>query len=345
MMKAVVKTQPEPGNVLFMDMPEPGAGAGQVVIGVRSAGICGTDIHIYRSEYLIKPPVILGHEFSGEVVETGPGVTRFKVGDRVTVNPSAGQLCGECRFCKLGAPFFCINRAAIGSGIHGGFAKYCGVREEIVFRLPENLDFDTGALCEPFACALQAVVELTEILPGEVVAVSGPGPIGIMCMMLAKARGARVVMLGISADTTRMEIALRLGADLVINVEKENASKVIGDLTEGYGVDVVLECSGANASVHQCLDLVKKLGRYTQVGLFGAPINIDMDQVVKKQLRLQGSICHTWGTWDRTLSLLGQATIDLRPLVSAKLPLSRWEEGFRKVMNRDGAKVILHPDE
>jgi len=344
-MKAVVKTRPEPGNVEFMDMPEPRAETGQVVIEVKAAGICGTDIHIFKSEYLIKPPVILGHELCGEVVETGSDVTRVKVGDRVTVNPSAGQLCGHCRYCRLGAPFFCMDRAAVGSGIHGGFAKYCGVREEIVFRLPENIDFATGALCEPFACALQAVVELTEILPGEVVVVSGPGPIGMMCMMLAKMHGARVVMLGISADARRMEMARRLGADTVIDVESEDAREIIDDLTEGYGVDVVLECAGANASVNQCLDVVKKLGRYTQVGLFGAPVEIDLDQIVKKQLRMQGSMCHTWGTWDRTLSLLGQGLIDLRPLISGKLPLSRWEEGFEKVMDREGAKILLYPEE
>ena len=344
-MKAVVKTSPEPGNVEFIDVPEPKAGPGQVVIAVKAAGICGTDIHIYKSEYLIKPPVILGHEFSGEVVATGAGITRIKVGDRVTVNPSAGRLCGSCRYCRIGAPFFCMDRAALGSGMNGGFAKYCAVREEIVFPLPESLDFDVGALCEPFACALQAVVELTEILPGEVAVVSGPGPIGLMCMMLAKAHGARVVVLGTSADSTRMEIALQLGADAVVNVEREDVRAVIDDLTEGYGADVVLECAGANASVNQCLDAVKKLGRYTQVGLFGVPVEIDLDQIVKKQLRMQGSMCHTWETWDRTLSFLGQGLVDLRPLISEKPPLSRWEEGFDKIINREAMKILMWPEE
>ena len=343
-MKAVVKTRPEPGNVSFMDMPEPIADAGHVVIEVKAAGICGTDIHIYNSEYLIKPPVVLGHEFSGVVVETGAGASRVDVGDRVTINPSAGQLCGHCRYCRIGAPFFCIDRAAVGSGMDGGFAQYCGVREEIVFPLPENLDFETGALCEPFACALQAVVELTEILPGEVVVVSGPGPIGLMCMMLARMHGARVVMLGISADTARLALARELGAEITVDVEVENAKEAIDDLTGGYGADVVFECSGANASVHQCLDAVKKLGRYTQVGLFGATVEIDLDQVVKKQLRFQGSMCHTWETWDRTMNFLGQNLIDLHPLITEELPLSRWEEGFRNVMAREGAKILLYPD-
>ena len=342
-MKAVVKTRPEPGNVEFIEVPDPAARAGQLVIEVKAAGVCGTDIHIYRSEYLIDPPVILGHEFSGEVVEVGVGVTRFHVGDRVTVNPSAGRLCGKCHYCRIGAPFFCIDRAALGSGMNGGFAKYCGVREEIVFPLPHGLDFDAGALCEPFACAVQATVELTEMLPGETVVVSGPGPIGILCMMLSKMHGSRVVMLGLSADASRLDLARRLGADAAVDVQTENAREYIDDVTEGYGADVVFECAGASASVVQCLDVVRKMGRYTQVGLLGGRMELDLDQIVKKQLHFQGSMCHTWSTWDRTMGLLGRGDIDLDPLITARLPLGRWEEGFQNLMDREGLKTVLHP--
>jgi L-iditol 2-dehydrogenase len=343
--KAVVKTRPEPGNVELIDMPEPSAGPGHVVIEVQNAGICGTDIHIFKSEYVIKPPVILGHEFCGKIVEVGPGVARFQVGDRVTVNPSAGRLCGNCRYCQIGAPFFCVDRAALGSGMHGGFAKYCCVRQEIVFRLPDNLDFETGALCEPFACALQAVVELTVIRPGEVVVVSGPGPIGLMCTMLAKAHGARVVVLGTSGDAARMAVAKRLGADHVVDVETGDTKGIIGDLTQGYGADVVIECAGAAASAAQCLDLVRKMGRYTQVGLFGKPLSMDLDKVVVKQVHVQGSMCHTWETWERTMRFLRQGLIDLRPLITRRLALGQWEEGFQGVLAKRDLKVLLYPEE
>ena len=167
-MRALVKSRRTPG-IWLEEVPIPEISINDVLIKIHKTSICGTDIHIFKSEYVIKPPVILGHELSGEVAEIGPGVTRFKVGDRVTVNPSAGLLCGHCRYCRLGMPFLCMDRAAVGSGIDGGFARYCGVREEIVFSLPQNLDFDAGALSEPYACALQAVVELTEILPGELI--------------------------------------------------------------------------------------------------------------------------------------------------------------------------------
>jgi L-iditol 2-dehydrogenase len=343
-MKAVVKTRPEPGNVEYTDMPDPQAGPGQVVIEVRNAGVCGTDIHIFKSEYVIKPPVILGHELCGTIVETGPGVTRLKVGDRVTVNPSAGRLCGKCRYCQVGAPFFCLDRAAVGSGMNGGFAKYCGVRQEIVIPLPANLDFEAGALCEPFACAVQAVIELTTINPGDVVAVSGPGPIGLMCAMLAKGQGAHVVLLGTANDAGRMALSKSLGVDATVNVSAEDPREIIEQLTQGYGADAVLECAGAPASAAMCLDLVRKMGRYTQVGIFGAPLQIDLDKVVLKQVRFQGSICHTWETWERTMRLLGDGAFDLRPLISNRLPLSRWNEAFQGVINKTETKVLLHPE-
>ncbi len=344
-MKAVVKTRLEPGNVELIDVPDPKAGPGHVVIEVHNAGVCGTDIHIFKSEYVIKPPVILGHELCGTVAEVGPGVTRLKVGDRVTVNPSAGKLCGHCRYCQVGAPFFCIDRAAVGSGMNGGFAKYCCVRQEIVFPLPENLDFETGALCEPFACALQAVIELTTIKPADVVTVSGPGPIGLMCAMLAKRHGARVILLGTADDASRMALGRRLGVDDTINVADEDAKKIVADITHGYGADVVIECSGAPASASLCLELVRKMGHYTQVGIFGKPLEIDLDKVVIKQLHFQGSMCHTWETWERTMRFLRQDLVDLHPFISNRLPLSRWEEAFQGVIAKKEIKVLLYPEE
>jgi L-iditol 2-dehydrogenase len=343
--KAVVKTRPEPGNVEFIDVPEPHPESGQVLIEVRNAGVCGTDIHIYKSEYVIKPPVVLGHEICGTIAAVGRGVTRLKVGDRVTVNPSAGRLCGNCRYCRIGAPFFCIDRSALGSGMNGGFARFCCVRQEIALHLPENMDFETGALCEPFACAVQAVVELTEIRPSDVVAVSGPGPIGLMCAMLARRHGARVVVLGTTGDAGRMALARQLGAESAVDVEQEDAKAIIAEMTRGYGADVVIECSGAEASAALCLDLVRKMGRYTQVGIFGSPIRLDLDKVVVKQLRLQGSMCHTWQTWEHTMRYLGQGAVDLRPFISRRLPLSRWEEAFQGVLAKKDIKVLLYPEE
>ncbi len=181
--------------------------------------------------------------------------------------------------------------------------------------------------------------------PGELVAVSGPGPIGLLCAMLAKAHGARVVVLGTSSDAGRMALARQIGADRAIDVQAEDAKAVVGDMTQGYGADVVIECAGVEESAAMCLDLVRKMGRYTQVGIFGHPIQADLDKVVVKQVHFQGSMCHTWATWELTMRLLAQGLIDLRPLISRRLPLGQWEDGFQGVIARRDIKVLLYPEE
>jgi L-iditol 2-dehydrogenase len=162
--------------------------------------------------------------------------------------------------------------------------------------------------------------------------------------MLAKAYGARVVLLGTAKDASRMELSKTLGTDVTVNVEEGHALETVKDLTHGYGADVVLECAGAPASAAMCLDLVRKMGRYTQVGLFGAPFEFDLNKVILKQLHFQGSICHSWQTWDTTLRLLGDGVFDLRPLISNRLPLICWEEAFQGVINKTETKVLLQPE-
>lgn len=344
-MNALVKTEPGRAKLALKNVPEPHPEAGHVVIEVSACGICGTDIHHYDDEFPSKPPVVLGHELAGRVVELGSGVTNPKEGDRVTINPTGGKLCGRCRYCEMGHPFLCMDRGSHGSVLDGGFAKYCCARKEVVFKLPDNVDNLAGTLSEPLACAYHAVVELTQITDGDLVVVSGPGPIGLLCAMLAKTRGGRVVMLGTSADTQRMDLSSKLGTDLVLNVAKEAPEQVIEDMTDGYGADVVFECSGAEASAKQCLGLLKKLGQFTQVGLFGKSITLDVDQLVHKQARIQGSICHTWETWKQVMNFMAKDQIDLNALISESLPLSRWEEGFNKVRKKEGIKILLHSED
>ena len=344
-MKAVVKTEPGRAKLALRDLPEPHPGPDQVLIAVSACGICGTDIHLYDDEYPSRPPVVVGHELAGRIVALGSAVTRFNAGDRVTINPTAGKLCGRCRYCAQGYPFLCMDRGSHGSFLDGGFAKYCCAREPIVFKLPDNVDDHAGTLSEPLACAYHAVVELSQIMAGDLVVVSGPGTIGLLCTMLAKARGGRVAMLGTSADAGRMDLASRLGADWVINVEKEAPRPIVEGLTDGYGADLVIECAGVEASANQCLDLLRKLGQYTQVGIFGKPITLDLDQILYKQAMLQGAICHTWETWQRTMRFMGKGEIDLNALISGTLPLSRWKEGFDRVRRKEGVKTLLHPED
>ncbi len=342
-MKALVKTKKGAGHLELRDVSEPECGLDQVKIEVKAAGICGTDLHIYRGEFKYYPPVILGHEFSGVIVEVGPKAHKYKKGDRVTVLPSAAVTCGSCRFCKGGYYCFCPTRRGMGHGVDGAFTKFCVVPEIIVYRLAGNVDFVSGALCEPLACCVQAT-ELAEIHAGDTVVISGPGIIGLLSMQLAKLEGARVVVLGTSLDEDRLILAKKLGADITVNVEEKNPEEIIRELTQRLGADIVLECAGAASSIKQCLELLRPMGRYVQVGLTGKPVQMNFNQIVNKGLQVIGSLGHTWSSWERSLELLAQEKVNIKALISDELPLSEWKKGFRRLEEKKSLKIILYPD-
>ncbi|MBC7190709.1 zinc-binding dehydrogenase, partial [Candidatus Aerophobetes bacterium] len=253
-MKAVVKFEKGHGNVEVREVEEPRVGEGEVKIEVKAAGICGTDIHIYHDRFKNNPPVILGHEFCGVVREVGKNVTEFKEGDRVT-SETAGWVCGKCFYCRTGNYNLCPERKGIGYMLNGAFTRFCVVRKEIVHRLPDNVDFISGALCEPLSCAVHGIIEETGIETGDVVLVIGPGPIGLLSVQIAKTEGGKVIVTGLSVDEERLSLAKELGADFVVNVEKDNVEKLVRDLTDGYGADVVLECSGSSSGANLGLKL------------------------------------------------------------------------------------------
>jgi len=341
-LKAVVKLRKGEGNIEVQDVPEPEVGPGEVKIEVKAAGICGTDIHIYHEEFKSNPPVILGHEFCGVVAEVGDNVTEFNVGDRVTAE-TAAKVCGKCLYCKTGNYNLCPERLGLGYGVNGAFTKYCVVRKEIVHFLPDNVDFVSGALCEPLSCAVHGVLEQTNILPGDIVVITGPGAIGLLAMQLSKLAGGFVIVLGLLTDKERLSLAKKLGADVVVNIQEADPDKIIKKLSKDYGADVVLECSGAPAAAELGLKLVRKRGQYTQMGLFGKPININFEQIAYKELRVTGFLSHNWVTWERALKLLKQNKIQIKPLVSDKLSIIDWKKGFEKFEKKKGIKIILYP--
>lgn len=342
-MKAVVKFAAGVGNVEVRDVEEPQCGAGQVKIEVGFCGICGTDIHVYHDRFRNYPPVILGHEFAGTIVEAGSGVERFKTGDRVTVLGAMTVVCGRCRYCRQGEFMFCPDRRGMGHGVNGAFARWVVAREEQLFRLPERLPLEQGALVEPFAAAVHAVCEMTATPLGDTVLVSGPGPIGLMCVKLLVAAGVKTLVAGTKADTARLELADRWGAARVIDVEKEALLAVVEEETDGQGVDLALECAGAAASVAQCLRAIRPLGRLTQVGHFGREISIPYDLVAFRQIRITGSVGYIADSWRRALAILGSGRVELGELITQRLPLDRWQEGFQAFEARSVLKVLLQP--
>lgn len=343
-MKAVVKFAPGDGNIEIRDWQEPEVRAGHVKLAVKAAGICGTDLHIYHDEFPSRPPVVLGHEVSGLVVDIGEGVEGWKSGDRVTTE-TYFSTCGECRHCRAGAVNLCLQRRSIGSAVDGGFTSYLLVPARNLHRLPDNVNFLAGALTEPLACVVHGALELPHVTPGDLALVAGPGAIGLLTMQAVKAAGARVVVLGTDADLHRLELARQLGADFAFNVLRDSYGDAIADLSDGAGADVVYECSGAGQAAGMLLEAVRRGGQYAQIGLFGKPIGWDLDQVCYKELRVTGSNASIPSAWERALRLMTSGAVQTEPLITHTFPVEEWQAAFDVCDRRLGLKTILRPSE
>ena len=340
-MKALVKTAAGIGNFAVLEVPEPKPQPEQLKIAVEVGAICGTDLHIYDDEYVNSPPVILGHEMAGVVVEVGAGVSRFNVGDRVT-SETFKYTCGRCRFCRDGLIGLCIHRQSMGVHVDGAFAKYVCQREESLHRLPDNIDFEAGSLCEPTAVAVRAVYERAEVAPGDVVVVSGPGPVGLLCVQAAKSLAATVVLIGTEGDENRLALGAQLGADVAVLAQADSLDLIL-DMTDGLGADVAIECAGSKASLDQCITFARKAAQLVLVGLFGRQIAVDMDRAIIKELTILPSFTYRHQTWERALELLGQGKIKTAPLVSGRCPLDEWQQAFAAVRARRGIKYLMQP--
>lgn len=347
-MKAVMKTRRERG-VEFKDVEEPKINEDEVLIEVKFAGVCGTDLEIYEwhPELMdtfpvpINLPFILGHEFSGEVNQMGSKVKGHRIGDRVVANPILS--CGSCFFCRKGEASICDYRPTLGVGINGAFAKYVAVPATNLFNLPENVSFEEGAITELLSVAVHAA-ERVGVGCGDTVAITGPGPLGLMMLMVAKAAGAsRVFVTGIETDEQRLKTAIELGADSVINVKMENPTECVKKLTEGLGADIVFETAGHPSAVTQAIALARKGGRVGILGLSPRLSPIQTSHIVLWEKELIGIRAYYPQTWKRSIALLSAGKVRLDPLITNKLPLADVESGFRLMGERESIKVLLKP--
>ena len=346
-MKALVKYAEGPGNMEIREIEEPFPGPGQVKIRVIEAGICGSDLHIYHSDIAIplRPPVVTGHEFSGIVTEVGEGVTNFKPGDRV-VSETAYHYCGKCDYCRDGFYNLCVERRTLGYWYNGIFTNYTVVPEDRVHRIADHVDFTSAAMTEPLACVCHAIYDQCRIAGGDVVLVVGCGAIGIMAAQVAKANGATVILAGTNIDAARLELAMRIGAcDRTANVQTDDMKKVVGDMTRGYGADVVLECSGSQSGTNMGMELIKKRGYFTQIGLAGRKIEFPIETICYKELHFSGSMGSRNHSWRTAISLIASGRVNLKPLVTAKMPLDQWEKAFEMFSKKEGCKLFLLPME
>ncbi|MGP4106011.1 zinc-binding dehydrogenase [Virgibacillus sp. L01] len=341
-MKALVKREQGFGNLEIQEKPEPQVGKDQVKIKVNYAGICGSDIHTYEGHYKVAVPVTLGHEFAGEVVDVGEGVTEFKPGDRVT-SETTFYICGECEYCQSGDYNLCNHRKGLGTQQDGGFAKYLVARKESLHHLPENVSYQDAAMTEPLACTHHAVYK-TDINEGDIVVVMGPGPIGLFTAQVAKSRGAKVIITGLTNDQVRLDKAEELGIDNVVNIQKQDVKEVVNSLTNGYGADVVFECSGAIPAAKQGLDLLRKTGQYAQVGIFPASeIQFDMEKVIQKEIRVVGSRSQKPADWEPSLELINNGSVNANDMITHEFDITQWDEAYKAIKDGDAIKVLLTP--
>lgn len=341
-MKAIMKTTEGKGNVVLKDTEEPAVGPGEVKVRVMAAGICGTDIKIFHGDAWSNPPVILGHEYSGIVVEVGYSVSKVKVGDRV-VSETAQVICGKCFYCNTGNYLMCPDRLSIGYGVNGAFAEFCIVREGIIHKLPDDVSFDSGALCEPAAVAVHAVLDSVRLLPTDIAVVMGPGPIGLLVAQIARCMGVTVIICGTTEDQKRLETARALGIHHCIDVQAEDVIKFVNALTEGRGADVVYDCTGAAPAIHSGMAVLKKKGKFVQVGLTKKNLEIEYSLLTSREISLIGTFGHNWSSWDTALRMISTGKIMTEPLITHHFPLIEWEKAFKLAENHEGVKILLHP--
>ena len=347
MMQAVAKTTPGPGMELIR-APIPTPGPHDVLIQVHAASICGTDLHIYHwdewSQRRIVPPLILGHEFAGIVVEVGEDVRpdQAKVGDRVSAESHI--TCGTCLQCRVGRRHVCENTRIIGVDRDGAYAQFIAIPVENVWRNPPDMPWPIASLQENFGNSVHTVASVD--VRAKRVLVTGCGPVGLMAIPVARAFGAECIV-ATDLSPYRLDLARRMGADLALNPAEDDVVTQIRDLLGRHGVDVLLEMSGAPAALKQGLELLTPGGEAALLGLASGAINgLDLGNlVIMRGVTLHGIVGrHVWETWRQMRALLSSGRVDLRPIITHEFPLSRWEDGMRAMDSGKSGKIVLYPE-
>lgn len=343
-MRALVKYQDGIGNMEVRTVPKPIPGDSEVLLKVLAAGICGSDIHVWKGEWEWKYPFILGHEFVGEIIELGKLVNGYSVGERV-VTEVHHSYCGTCSYCLTGLRHYCSSKKALGLDINGGFAEYVSVPANLLHKLPEEIDTISAALIEPTAVAVYAVIERGRISPDDTVVVVGPGPIGILSAQAARAAGAKkVIIFGTNKDKAlRLKLCEQLDF-VTYNVQENKIGEILMRETGGRGVDVVVEASGSTQGIQTAIEIARKNGLVIPIGLPGTETTeVPWDKAVHKALTIKTSYSSSYLSWEKAISLVAQGKIKLLPLVTQKASLEEWEKIFEILDKGEGVKAVLIP--
>lgn len=336
--KAIVKFANGEQGYGMQEVERPRPAKDELLLEVKTVGICGTDIHIIRDEYPHSTPVTLGHEYVATVAELGGEAEGFAVGDTV-VSLACAYTCRACEYCETGLDMMCAQRRSLGSWRNGAMCRYLVVPARSCF-LVGGPPTDEMAAYEPAACCVRAVYEIGEVRANDVVLISGAGLMGQICMQMCKKSGARVVMAGLPADAERLALAASLGCDTTAasTGEIEAALEAMGKT----GFTLSFECAAAAASLANCIRYSAKHASVVQVGLYGKSIPVDLDGALYKELQLLTSFGSNPSSWRRMLGMIGG--IDLTPYLTHVLPLSEWEQAFRDMESGKYYKVLMNVD-
>ncbi len=344
-MQALVKYDCRPDAVELRDIPEPSdPGPNDVILEVKAAGVCGSDLHMWQENHSweIRLPLVLGHEFCGLVAAVGNDVTKVKPGDRVACE-TAAQICNQCSYCLGGAYNLCPGRLGYGALADGAFTRFVTARQEILHAIPEGVPFSHAALTEPVCVAYNALVEKTAIMkPGDTVVIQGAGTIGIMALLVTRLRGAsEIIVLGTDVDDHRLGVAAELGASRTLNILQEDPVEYVLSRGDGFGADLVVDCSGVSVALEQAMAMVRPNGLITKIGWGPQPLGFNLDPLVGKAVTLQGSFSHTYNTWERVLGLMGSGQLNLDPVIGGEYPLEDWHSAFEHMESGSNVKSVL----
>lgn len=341
-MKALVKYAKGKANMEIRDLPIPKPDYGEVLIKIEACGICGTDLKIYDDTFINNPPVIVGHEFAGKVVEIGEGVSGWKIGDRV-VSEQHVNACGLCSFCLTGRKHFCTSKRSPGYLSDGAFAEYITITASLLHKIPEQISFEEAALIEPMAVAAYGILGRTVIKPEDFVVILGCGPIALLALQMVKVEGAsKVLITGLNSDEKkRFALAKQFGADYIINVQKDDPINAVLNATEGVGADVVIDLSGANNAILQGFEMLKKDGRFCALGLPHGDVSIPWTKLALKAAHIHFSYSSDYTSWERCLSMINNKKIILDEFIKDIYSLDDWEVAFDKARSGEALKVII----
>lgn len=353
-MLALVKYGTRSRETQLREVPVPEIGENDLLIEVKAAGICGSDIAYDNGDHPnhLNCPVILGHEFSGVISKIGENVKDWKVGDRV-VSDNTGYVCGKCYACTNGQFLSCPDRLGLGYGMDGGFTDYVKISGELLarnpntlFAIPENVSFDEASILDPICNAYKAVIQEGNVLPGEDIIVYGVGPLGLFAIQIAKLAGcANIIAIGLEADEERFKIARKYGANHIIKSDKQDVSEEIKRITKGDMAAVCIDAAGVNVVMKQAVEIVRTGGRIVRIGYDKRAYGETLDPFTDRGVSLIGHFGYDYNSWKNILRLLELGKVDLKGMISHHIRLEDWQKGFDLVRSKEAVKIIITKDE